>query len=109
MSKMLRILAFILLKQCWGLELKSCNKASYDQLCKVSENYNKDKVPGSLMPLTLIPGFDIWDIAEVNINEGSITIFVELNVNWEDQKIVYKYKPNQRLVNYLFCINNKYN
>lgn len=95
MSKILiSVLAMTLLKQCcWGLELKTCNEAPYDQLCKVNENYNKDKVPGSL-PLILIPGFDIWDIAEVNINEGSITIFVELNVNWEDQNIVYKY--NQR-------------
>ena len=92
---MLRILAFILLKQCWGLELKSCNKASHDQLCKVSENYNKDKVPGNL-PLTLIPGFDIRDIAAVNVNEGSITILVELYVFWEDRSIAYK--PNQRLV-----------
>ena len=60
--------------------------------------YNKDKVPGDL-PLTLkIRGFDIRDIAEVNVNEGFITIFVELFVNWEDRKIAYK--PDQRLVDY---------
>ena len=107
MSKILRILAFILLKQCWGLELKSCNKASYDQLCKVNENYNKDKVPGSL-PLTLSAEYDIRDIAEVNVNEGSITIFIELLVYWEDRNLAYK--PNQRLVDYFALainINNK--
>ena len=95
MSKMQQILAFILLKQCWGLKLesKSCKDTSYDKLCTLSENYNNYEVPGSL-PLILMPVFDIQNIAEVNINEGSITIFVELNVNWEDQNIVYKY--NQR-------------
>ena len=95
MSNILRILAFSILNLCWALELKPCNEAPYEQLCKLSENYNKDKVPGS-WPLILIPEFDIWNIAEVNTNDGSITIFVELNVNWEDQNIVYKY--NQRLV-----------
>ena len=85
---MQQILAFILIKQCSGLVLKSCKDASYDELCKVNENYNKDKVPGSL-PLILNPRFDIRNIAEVNINEGSITIYVELIVSWEDQNIVY--------------------
>ena len=88
MSKMQQILAFILLKQCWGLKLESCKDTSYDKLCTLSENYNNYEVPGSL-PLILMPVFDIQNIAEVNINEGSITIYVELYVNWEDQNIVY--------------------
>ena len=92
-------LALILLKLCWGLELKSCNKAPHDQLCKVNENYNNNKVPGSL-PITLRPEIGISNVAEVNVNEGSITIFVDLAVEWEDRNIAHK--PNEiRLVNYL--------
>ena len=96
-SKILRLLAFILIKQCLGLELNSWKNAPYDQLCKVNDNYDKNIVPGSL-PLTLLLTIDILEVAEVNIIEGSIAVIIFLTVHWKDQNLAYT--PNQTLVYY---------
>ena len=76
------------------MDLKSCKDslAEHEKLCKVNEKYDKNKVPGSL-PLTLTPVFDIRQVAEVNIIDGSIAVFIYLTVLWEDQNVAYK--PNQ--------------
>ena len=105
MTKMLRTLAFLLIEQCLGLELKSCNNAPHDQLCIVNDNYDKNKVPGTL-PLTILPRFDILEVAEVNIIDGSITVMIFLAVDWKDQNIAYSPNSTQyTLVKYIGLTN----
>ena len=100
MSGMLRILAFLLIEHCYGIELKSCGSWPPDQLCKVNNNYDKNKVPGTL-PLIIDPRFDILEVAEVNVIEGSISVIIFLAVNWEDQNLAYTPDQNhQKLVKY---------
>ena len=77
---------------CFGFELKHCKNASYDQLCKLQDDYDDTKVPGSL-PLTLTPStMNIFEVTEVNVMEGSITVFLQLVVDWDDENISYKPK-----------------
>ena len=93
------------MKHCWGRELKTCKVSPHDQLCKVEEYYDKSKVPGSL-PLTLFPSFNILQVAEVDLIEGSITIFMELIISWPDPNITYKPKniSQLRVINqYIHC------
>ena len=104
MTKMLRILAFLLIEQCCGMELNSCELWSPVQLCKVND-YDKNKVPGTL-PLTILPRFDILEVAEVNIIEGSITAIIYLTVYWKDQNIAYSPNSTQyTLVKYIGLTN----
>ena len=87
------------------MELKSCEHWPTVQLCKVNDNYDKNKVPGTL-PLTILPRFDILEVAEVNIIEGSITAIIFLSVEWKDENIVYS--PNSTdytLVKYIDLTN----
>ena len=74
------------------MELKSCKNSSPEQLCQVNENYDKNKIPG-ILPLTLYAVFNILEVAEVNIIDGSISAIINLNVGWEDQNLAYT--PNQ--------------
>ena len=91
MSKVLQIISVLLLKHCYCMELKSCKNAPHNQLCKIQKDYDKSKVPGR--PLTLLPlTCNILEIAEVDVIEGSIAIFLRLIVNWKDPNI--SYKPN---------------
>ena len=92
-SNRLRILTLLLLNPCFAFELKPCKSASYDQLCKLQDDYDETKVPGSL-PLTLTPSTtDIIEVNEVDEIKGSITIFLQLVVDWSDENL--SYKPNQ--------------
>ena len=93
--KMLRILAFFVIKhfgESCGMELNFCKNSPPEQLCTVDENYDKNKIPG-ILPLTIIPLFDILEVAEVNIIDGSISTIIDLNVEWEDQSLAYT--PNE--------------
>ena len=93
MSNMLRILTFVLFNPCFAFELKHCKNAYDDQLCKLQDDYDETKVPGSL-PLTLTPSTtDIIEVNEVDEIKGSITIFLQLVVDWSDENL--SYKPNQ--------------
>ena len=83
----------LLLKSCFAFELKHCKNASHDQLCKLQDDYDETKVPGSL-PLNLTPSTtDILEVNDVNEIEGSITVFLQLVVDWDDENL--SYKPNQ--------------
>ena len=87
----LRTLAFFVIKhfcESCGMELNFCKNSPPEQLCKVDETYDKNKIPG-ILPLALIPLFDILEVAEVNIIDGSISTFIDLNVEWEDQSLAY--------------------
>ena len=107
MSGMLRILAFLLIEHCCGMELKSCGSWTPNQLCKVNNNYDKNKVPGTL-PLTIKTTFDILEVAEVNVIEGSISVIIFLTVDWQDQNLAYTPDQNhQTLVKY-FGLTNTY-
>ena len=97
----LRTLAFFVIKhiceshgmmECCGIELNFCKNSPPEQLCKVDETYDKNKIPG-ILPLALIPLFDILEVAEVNIIDGSISTIIDLNVEWEDQSLAYT--PNE--------------
>ena len=61
------------------MDLKPCKDslAEHETLCKVNEKYDKNKVPGDL-PLTINPTFDILQVAEVNIIDGSISTIIDL-------------------------------
>ena len=92
MSNMLRILTFLLFNPCFAFELKHCKNAYDDQLCKLQDDYDETKVPGSL-PLTLTPSTnDIIEVNEVNEIEGTINLFLQLVVDWGDENL--SYKPN---------------
>ncbi len=76
------------------MELNSCRNTPDNQLCKVKENYDKTKVPG-IVPLTLTPSIlDILEVAEVNVIERSMSVYLRLVVDWEDDNIAYN-NPNQ--------------
>ena len=82
----------MLIKYCLSMELQSCTNAPKNQVCKVKDDYDKSKVQGTL-PLTLIPTFDIFEVTELDVVSGSISITLRLIIEWEDQNIAYK--PNQ--------------
>ena len=88
---MSRILLFMLFKYCLSLELQSCKIAPEDQVCKVKEDYDKTKIQGKL-PLMLIPIFDIFEVTELDVVSGSISITLLLIIEWEDQNIAYNPK-----------------
>ena len=93
MSIKFRILTLFLFNSCFAFELKHCKNASHDQICKLQDDYDKTKVPGSL-PLTLSPSTtNIFEVTEVNVIEGSITVDLLLAVGWHDENL--SYKPNQ--------------
>ena len=82
----------MLFKYCLSLELQSCKKAPENQVCKVKEDYDKSKVQGKL-PLTLIPtSFDIFEVTELDVVSGSISITLRLVIGWMDHNLAYN--PN---------------
>ena len=90
------MITLLLFNTCFTFELKTCKSASYDQLCKLQDNYDETKVPGNL-PLTLnLWTTDVMGITEVNIIEGYITIILRLSMCWKDQNLSFKSKPLYR-------------
>ena len=80
------ILILILAKFCSCMELKTCKDTPENQLCKVQESYDKTKVPQlptNITPVTL----DILEVAEVNVIERSMTVYLRLVVAWNDNNI----------------------
>ena len=78
----------LFVKLCWCMELKTCENTPENQLCKVQEFYDKTKVPylpTNLTPVTL----DILEIAEVNVIERSMTVYLRLVVAWNDNNIAF--------------------
>ena len=96
MSTLLRIVTLVFLfNPCIAFELENCKNSSYNELCKLHEDYEQTKVPGSdthtlyLTPETI----NIFEVTEVNVIEGSITVDLLLAVGWHDENL--SYKPNQ--------------
>ena len=85
------IIAFLI--QCEASELFSCNntnpKMTGDFLCKVNENYDNTKVPGTL-PLILGSRIYIFDITEVDEIRKFITIQVWIALEWADPGLITK-------------------
>ena len=85
-STMISILLFV--KFCSCMELKTCKDTPENQLCKVQEFYDKTKVPQlptNITPVTL----DILEVAEVNVIERSMTVYLRLVVAWNDNNIAF--------------------
>ena len=83
----------LFVKLCWCMELKTCKNTPENQLCKVQEFYDKTKVPGRI-PITLTPAiFDILEVAEVNVIERSMTVYIRLIVGWDDRNLDFS-NPN---------------
>ena len=79
----------LFVKSCWCVELKSCNNTPENQLCKVEEIYDKTKVPGR-KPITLTPlTLHILEVAEVNVIERSMTVYLRLVVDWDDRNLSF--------------------
>ena len=90
MSIKLITLILLFFNPCFAIELKPCETAPYNQLCKLQDDYDETKVPGSL-PLTLIPRTtDIMEVTDINVIEGSVTIFLSLVIDWDDPNLGYK-------------------
>ena len=87
------ILILLLFEYCLSLELQSCTTAPENQVCKVKEDYEKSKVQGEL-PLKLIPTFDIFEVTELDVVSGSISITFKLITEWKDQNIAYNPSQN---------------
>ena len=85
----LRIITLLLFNTRFAFELKTCKSASYDQLCKLQDDYDETKVPGSL-PLTLTPLIGIMEVTDVNVIEGYVTIVLLLVVDWKDQNLSFR-------------------
>ena len=81
----------LLIKQYCSLELKSCNSAPHDQVCRVVEDYDKYVIPGKL-PITLTPFYNILEVEEIDTFKGTMTILLHLSVNWVDPNLSYKPK-----------------
>ena len=65
------------------MQLKNCEEEILtDHICKVQEEYDKNKVPGK----------PTHDVVEVNEKHFTITILLRIDVRWEDRNL--KYKPN---------------
>lgn len=95
MSTLLRILVTLvfLFNPCFAFELENCKNSSYDELCKFHEDYDKTKVPGS-DTLYLTPEIiNIFEVTEVNEIEETITLFLQLAVDWSDENLSYKPSP----------------
>ena len=83
----------LFIKPCWSVKLKPCNNTPENQLCKVQEFYDKTKVPGRI-PISLTPAtFDILEVAEVNVIERSMTVYLRLIVGWDDGDLAFS-NPN---------------
>ena len=90
-QSMLRILILMLFKYCLSEELQPCTNAQENQVCKVTEHYDRSKIQGNL-PITLIPTFDIFEVTELDVVSGSLSITLSLRIEWEDQNIAYNPK-----------------
>ena len=88
----IKLITLILLfsNLCFAIELKPCETAPYNQLCKLQDDYDETKVPGSL-PLTLTPSIiGIMEVTDVNVIEGYVTIVLLLVVDWKDQNLSFR-------------------
>ena len=95
MSVWLRIIVLVILFNfCFAFKLENCKNSSYDELCKLQEDYDQTKVPGSdIDALYLTPGtINIFEVTEVNEIDGTLTVFFQLVVDWSDENL--SYKPN---------------
>ena len=74
------------------MQLKTCKEEILtDHICKVQEEYDKNKVPGK-PPQRIEYLYNIHDVVEVNEKHFTITILLRIDVRWEDRNL--KYKPN---------------
>ena len=94
-SKMFAILLSLVfvLPSSISLELLSCNDTRKDSssnyLCKIKDNYDKNKVPG-ILPLILHPVLDIFDVIEVDEVHSLVTIYLQISVGWIDPGLLYR-------------------
>ena len=90
---MIKLIMIIFLSQCEALDFFSCNdtnpKMTGDFICKVNNNYDNTKVPGTL-PLILDSKISIDDITEVDETHKSITIQVWIALKWADPGLITK-------------------
>ena len=95
MSVWLRLIVLVILFNfCFAFKLENCKNSSYDELCKLQEDYDQNRVPAfGSDPLYLTPRtINIFEVTEVNEIEGTITVFLQLVVDWGDENL--SYKPN---------------
>ena len=86
------LLLFLLIRHCQALKLVACDDTNHtmtgDYICKVNQNYDKTKVPGTL-PLILDSHIWIYDITEVDEIHNSITLQGWIALAWSDPNLSY--------------------
>ena len=81
------------------IQLKTCKEETLtDHICKVQEEYDKNKVPGD-PPQRIDYLYNIHDIIDVNEKHSTMTILLGIDVRWVDRNLGYK--PNKTYVYYL--------
>ena len=93
--RMLRFLItfVIITKAVCLIQLKTCKEETLtDHICKVQEEYDKNKVPGD-PPQRIQYLYNIHDIIDVNEKHSTMTILLGIDVRWVDRNLGYK--PNK--------------
>ena len=89
---MISFLVILFLRSCLALELIACNDSNAmmhsDYICKIDQNYDKTKVPGT-QPLILDSWIDIIDVTKVNEELNSITLHAWFFIQWTDPGLSY--------------------
>ena len=89
---MVILLVVLLSRLCLAIKLIACNDTNNtirkDYICKIDQNYDKAKVPGTL-PLVLDSSIYIIDVTKVNEELNFITLHAWIFIKWIDPGLSY--------------------
>ena len=89
---MVILLVVLLSRFCLAKKLIACNDTNNtvrkDYICKIDQNYDKAKVPGTL-PLVLDSSIYIIDVTKVNEELNSIILHARILITWIDPGLSY--------------------
>ena len=89
---MVILLVVLLSRLCLAIKLIACNDSfnavRNDYICKIDQDYDKAKVPGTL-PLVLDSRIYIIDVTKVNDELNFITLHAMIFITWIDPGLSY--------------------
>ena len=74
-----------------------CQKSCSDSIC-VPEDYKKDVTPSINKPCTIEANFNFIRILKVNDRDSTITLSLELNLKWRDDRLIFSKNITQSLI-----------
>ena len=78
------------------IPVSNCKKTCTDSIC-LPENYKKDEAPYKNKPCTIETTFNFIRVLKVNDKDSTITLSLELNLKWRDNRLMFEKNVTQAL------------